>query len=206
MPENVRIELEEGISLEGEFDSGPKEARAAALILHPHPLYGGDMQNNVVGCLRDAALEAGFAALCINFRGVGDSTGSHGNGEDEVRDVVGAAHWLRRKNFGGLALLGYSFGARVGSKAALGLPGLLAGLWVAPPFALGSMEPWPQDVGPLMIAVGDEDQFSPLAEARKYAAQNSALGDFLTIKGCDHFFLGHLSALKRQSARYLTAL
>ena len=206
MAEKVRIEVEEGVALEGEFEPGPNLAKAAALILHPHPLYGGDMHNEVVAALGGAALAAGLSALRINFRGVGASGGRHGGGQAEVKDVAAAAKWLGQRTGGGLVLAGYSFGALVGSKAAPNLAGLEAGLWVAPPFSLGPMTPWPQDMGPLMLAAGDQDQYCPLEELRGFAAENGALGRLLLLEGGDHFFWGHLSALKQKSRDFMAGI
>ena len=102
MIQGVRIPVEDGVVLEGRFHPGPGKAGDAALILHPHPLYGGDMDNNVVAALKDAAIKAGLDALLINFRGVGASTGSHdGQNNGESRDVLAAAKWLRQKKRAG---------------------------------------------------------------------------------------------------------
>ena len=92
---------------------------ARPIVLHPHPQYGGSMDNNVVDALCDGAVRAGWSCLRFNFRGVGASGGVHGGGYAEASDVAAAAaQWLQDQQKCTLALLGYSFGSLVGSLAA----------------------------------------------------------------------------------------
>lgn len=94
-----------------------------AVICHPHPLYGGDMHNNVVMGVHDALLQCGFATLRFNFRGAGGSEGVHENGIAEVDDVLAALRFLAAAegvDAARLALVGYSFGAGVALRASQG--------------------------------------------------------------------------------------
>jgi len=116
----------ETLTIEG--PAGPLEARLeepeddgvpgrAAVICHPHPLYGGTMHNKVVHRLARAARRAGFAALRFNFRGAGASGGEHDHGLGEQDDLRAALGFLReRYPEAGLAAAGFSFGSRVGLR------------------------------------------------------------------------------------------
>ncbi len=84
------------LSLEGilEYPLSAEGDLPAAVICHPHPLFGGNMHNNVVRAVRKSLLERGMVCLRFNFRGTGQSWGTHGNGVDEVQDVVAAVDFL----------------------------------------------------------------------------------------------------------------
>src|SRR5262245_35612061 len=90
------------------------EPRMAALVCHPHPLYGGTMHNKVVYRMARGLRRAGLVVLRFNFRGVGRSEGEHGNLEGEIEDARAALVWLRER-YPALpyALAGFSFGSRV---------------------------------------------------------------------------------------------
>src|SRR5207247_7560700 len=93
----------------------PEPARAGLVVCHPHPLYGGDMDNPVVIRVTEVADGLGIATLRFNFRGVGASTGQHGGGEAEAEDVKAARAAMAERLPAGAAigLAGYSFGAAV---------------------------------------------------------------------------------------------
>lgn len=203
--QRVVIAVDRQVSLEARLDL-PAQAGGAALILHPHPLYGGSMDNNVVDALAQAASEAGWASLCINFRGVGNSTGSHDQGVGEQQDVIAAAAWLGQKAPGPLVLMGYSFGSLVGAQAARRVGGLTAGVWVSPPYVLGELPPWPAGCGPLLVITGENDEYGDLPRLKAYMQAMGALGALKLHPGGDHFWLNGLSALKQQTAEFLTSL
>src|SRR5258705_12775548 len=94
--------------------------RGVALVLHPHPLGGGTMHNKVVFRAASALHEAGLVTLRINFRGVGQSTGTHDDGRGEREDARAALDYLSEQ-YPGLAITicGFSFGARVGMEAGI---------------------------------------------------------------------------------------
>ncbi len=203
--ESVRIEVDQQVSLAGGYTPALR-ARGAALVLHPHPLYGGSMHNNVVEALVQAAAGAGWAALRFNFRGVGGSTGSHDQGRGEQEDVVAAAAWLGRRVEAPLVLLGYSFGALVGCQAAPRIPELAGGVLVAPPLILGDLPPWPQDAGPLLLIAGTEDEFTRVGWLEGYVQEMGARGSLITVEGGDHFFWGGESVLIKQVQEFLGKL
>lgn len=179
--------------------------RAAAVVCHPHPQYGGDMDNPIVIAVVDALVAGGVAALRFNFGGVGASQGAYDDGREEQCDV-GAAEAALAARLPGvpLALVGYSFGAWVGARAALGLPRVRRVVAVAPPlsffdfgFAAGLRRP-------LDVVVGDRDQYcAPDALARLVAAHG---GRSTVIRGADHFFGGVADRVGRAVADFLADL
>src|SRR5262249_28427158 len=106
------------ITLEGLFWAPPQTPAVGVVLCHPHPLYGGEMHNNIVSALADTLQQAGMATLRFNFRGVGRSGGEHGGGEAEVEDVKAAVTYLlSRQTVPTVVVAGYSFGSMVGLRA-----------------------------------------------------------------------------------------
>jgi alpha/beta superfamily hydrolase len=203
---NVSITVDDQITLEGGFTPTDGAPKGAALITHPHPLYGGSMHNNVVEALVQGASQAGWAALRFNFRGTGGSGGSHDNGQGEQDDVIAAAGWLKERANASLALLGYSFGSLVAAKAADRIADLRGGVWVAPPLILGELPPWPPDAGPLLMIAGTSDEFTNAEWLQGYAKDMGARGTLITVEGGDHFYWGGESALIQQTAQFIASL
>jgi uncharacterized protein len=201
--QRVQIGVDQTVTLQGGLSQPEAAPKGQALILHPHPLYGGSMHNNVVEALMAGVLAAGWGALRFNFRGVGDSSGSHDQGRGEQEDVVAAAAWLGKRHPGPLALMGYSFGTLVGAAAAAKIPGLAAGVWVAPPLVMGELAPWPPDAGPLLLIAGQDDEFGRVEALTAYAQGLSARGRLLALEGVDHFFRGLESVLAGEAKSWL---
>lgn len=109
----------DGLQLEGRLSRGAPER--AAVLCHPHPLYGGSMLTPVIMTAEQAFQEAGYTTLAFNFRGVGGSEGTYGEGRAEVADVAGALSFLK-ETIGSRpklqAVAGYSFGSYVGAATA----------------------------------------------------------------------------------------
>ncbi len=201
--EPVVIPVEAGVSLEGLLHRPPGQARGTALVLHPHPLYGGSMHNNVVEALCAGAWAAGWASLRFNFRGVGGSSGQHDDGRGEQDDAIAAAAWLREACPGPLALMGYSFGARVATQAAAGMGALAAGVLAAPALVLGELGTWPEGVGRLLILAGDRDPYTSLPGLRAYLVGLGARAQLRELVGADHFLAGRESELASRTTAWL---
>jgi len=180
-----------GITLEGRLSSGA--APGGAVITHPHPLFGGDMANNVVLTAVRALAARGMSALRFNFRGVGRSTGTYGGGVDEMEDVAAALKFLRSRVPGPHDVVGYSFGAAVAGR------GLLTGLaadgaiFVAPPIAFMDLSFLPEVPGLRLIIVGDRDELCPLPSLQALMAESQPPpgerpAEVRVIEGADHFF------------------
>lgn len=201
--ERHRIFVNPDVTLEAALVLPTGTAKAAAVILHPHPLYGGSMDNNVVAALERAALLAGWAALKFNFRGVWPSTGDHDHGQGEQEDVVAAAAWLRQRLGLPLGVLGYSFGTLVGSAATQSLGDIAAGVWIAPALVLGPLAPWPPHAGPLLLVAGERDPYTNLEGLRAYAQALGARGRLLALPEADHFLGGRESVLIQEVSMWL---
>jgi len=195
MEENVLIQSAD-LSLEGRFRKGAKEG--GVVITHPHPLYGGSLDNNVVWTAVMAFQARGWATLRFNFRGVGDSGGAYGQGLKEVEDLAAALDFLKGRTSGPYHVVGYSFGAFVAARAML--QGLKADgvLLIAPPIAFMEMAFLLQVPRAHLIIVGERDELCPLADLKKMlapagegAAERKAGPPKLTVvAGADHFFRG----------------
>jgi hypothetical protein len=180
-----------GITLEGRW--WPGVAPGGAIITHPHPLFGGDMANNVVLTAVRALAARGMAALRFNFRGVGRSTGTYGGGLEEADDVAAALAFLKSRTPGPCYVVGYSFGAAVAGRALL--KGLAADgvICIAPPIAFMDLTFLPRVPGLRLILVGDRDELCPLAslQALMAASQTPPMetpAEIRVIEGADHFF------------------
>jgi uncharacterized protein len=180
-----------GISLEGRLSVGA--APGGAVITHPHPLFGGNMSNNVVLTAARALAAQGLSALRFNFRGVGRSTGIYGGGVDEVEDVAAALAFLKSRIPGPHYVIGYSFGAALAGRALV--QGLAAdgAIFIAPPIAFMDLSFLPRVPGLRLIVVGDRDEFCPLPSLRALMAERQSLpGETATevwvIEGADHFY------------------
>ena len=163
------------------------EARGVALIAHPHPLYGGTLDNKVVQTLARALLELGYVAWRPNFRGVGASEGTHDAGRGEVDDLAAV---LAHAGASRPVLAGFSFGAAMQAKLAQRMP--------AERLALVGVAVTNQQVpavppGTLVIH-GEADETIPLAAVLDWARPQEM--PVLVVPGADHFFHRKLPALK----------
>jgi len=180
----------------GEPESAPK---GIAVIAHPHPLHGGTMDNKVVHTLFTALLKLEFITVKFNFRGVGRSEGSFGQGVGETEDVIAVTQAIRNRfshQFPEIPLLlaGFSFGGAVQLHAAEKLaPEFL--LLVAPSVANLRAPPVPETTQYALIIHGDKDDVI-LPEAVLGWAEPAAQ-PVLIVPGAEHFFHGKLALLKR---------
>ena len=121
--------------LEGRYHHGRDATAPVALLLHPHPDHGGNMNNKVVYALFHSFARQGFSALRFNFRGVGRSQGSYDRGEGELTDAAAALDWLQtyNPNASSCWIAGYSFGAWIGMQLLMRRPEINRFISVAPP-------------------------------------------------------------------------
>ena len=178
------------VNLEGRLWLGSEPH--GVVITHPHPLYGGTMDNNVVWTAFQAFQAKGWSTLRFNFRGVGLSTGEYGDGLAEVADVQAALMFLGSRLQGKIFLVGYSFGAAVAGRALLSGVAAAGLIMISPPIALMEM-PYLAKVPKLrLIIVGDRDEFCPLPRLEELlgAAPPESRPEVKIVPGASHFLAG----------------
>jgi alpha/beta superfamily hydrolase len=175
-----------------DFPGDPAHARGVALVAHPHPLYGGTLDNKVVQTLARAFVELGYVALRPNFRGVGGSEGSHDDGEGETEDMLKvAAYALERFGRPPVALAGFSFGAFVQTRVAKRLrPERMALVGLA--VRRAGTETVPPDT---ILIHGQKDETVPLADLCEWAERQEL--PVVVVPGADHFFHRRLHLIRR---------
>lgn len=177
----------------------------AAVICHPHPSYGGTMDNKVAYTLARACNEAGLAALRFNFRGVGDSEGGFDEGRGEVDDCLAAVDWLRQTlPAARLVNAGFSFGAYVSFQAAASTEPVQL-ITVAPPmFYFGDNAPTAPPC-PWLVVQGDADDVVEADSNLEALRAMQPVPDIRVLQGVGHFFHGQLTALKEIVVEVLEA-
>lgn len=175
----------------------PAVPPGVAVICHPHPQYGGSMDNKVVTTLARSCAEAGLAALRFNFRGVGASQGRFDEGEGEVEDALAALDWAQSAASDAQAyvLLGFSFGGRVALRAAARrAPAQL--VTVAPAlYSFGSDEV-PAPGCPWLLVHGRDDDVVDCADTVARVQRVQPPVDVRLLDGVGHFYHGRLGSLR----------
>ena len=178
------------LQLEGIY-TAPAGASRAAVICHPHPLYGGNMHNNVVLAVEAGLHASGHATLRFNFRGAGRSQGGYEGGAGEMDDVRAAvAEVLRRSGFARCTLAGYSFGAMMVVQTATAIDAADRLIIVAPPLSFAGMEPLATCARPKLILAGDRDQYCSLPDLDRALMAVPSPQRKTILRGADHFFGG----------------
>jgi uncharacterized protein len=192
--------------LEALLNAGAANATHAAVVCHPHPLFGGTLHNKVVFHTMKALNSFGFPVLRFNFRGTGLSEGEHDYGKGEIEDVRTALDWLDAEYHLPLIFAGFSFGAAIGLHAACpdsrvqGVIGV--GVPVVPVAAekedprVYSFEFLHNCSQPKLFVSGARDQFGPKSKLEALAAAVPEPKKLVIIEGADHFFEGRLRELR----------
>jgi len=169
-----------------------EEHRGIALIAHPHPLFGGTLDNKVVHTLAKAFVELGYVALRPNLRGVGKSQGSFDEGKGETQDMLAVAEHAKER-FGNLPLVlaGFSFGAIVQSRVINRLSAEKLVL-VAPAVTRFDVANVPANT---LVIHGEQDEVVPLAAVLAWAQPKELR--VIVLPGAGHFFHGRLTELKQ---------
>jgi len=175
------------------------EARAAAVVCHPHPLFGGTMHNKVVHAAAEAIVDCGLPVLRFNFRGAGGSGGTHDGGRGEQDDLRAVLDHLSRLYPGQpLLLAGYSFGAYVALVVGCGDPRAKALIGIGLPVNLVPFGFLRACDRPLTLIQGDQDAFGLLPLVIALAAHVPGGARVVVIQGAAHNFAGHLDELARR--------
>lgn len=179
------------------------DPRFSALVLHPHPRFGGDMHNYVVGVLCEAFASIGATTMRFNFRGVGNSEGTFDNGAGESVDARAAAVALRTVVPDvPFVLAGYSFGAMIAASVAADVAP--AGLVLAsPPVAFAALQLADAFRAPVLLITGDRDPVAPAETIRGLASRRRAA---VIVAGADHSWWPGVEALAEEVKTFVKSL
>jgi uncharacterized protein len=192
--------------LEALLNSGAANATHAALVCHPHPMFGGTMHNKVVFHAMKALNNFGFPVLRFNFRGTGLSHGEHDHGRGETEDVRMARDWLDREFHLPLIYAGFSFGAAIGLCAACGVnqegdEKVAALIGIGLP--LNPVDERSYDLSalqschkPKLFVSGSRDQFATRTNLEALVNSLPEPKKLVIIETADHFFEGRLREMR----------
>jgi len=194
MPEII-INGSEG-RLEGRYHHSDQKGAPVVLVLHPHPVYGGTMNNKIVYRLYHTFAQNGFSVLRFNFRGVGKSQGKYDDGVGELTDAATALDWLQLQNPDAMTcwISGFSFGAWIALQLLMRRPEIEGFVAVSPPanlYDFSFLSPCPA-AG--LITQGDRDDVvteeSVSKLAHKLGGQSGSQVEYKGISGADHYYRG----------------
>ena len=195
--------------LEGRYHQSKKPDAPIAIVLHPHPLHGGNMNNRVVFIMFNNFVERGFSVLRFNFRGVGRSQGAFDNGVGELSDAAYAFDWMQQFNSNSTFcwIGGYSFGALISMQLMMRRPEIEGFVSISPPAGtedFSFLAPCPSSG---LIIHGDKDTHVPLDAVKKLAqkldGQKNISVNLSIVKGSDHFYKDNMDNLSKEVASYL---
>ena len=187
--------------LEALLNSGAENSTHAAVVCHPHPLFGGTMHNKVVFHAMKALNNFGFPVLRFNFRGTGLSHGEHDFGGGEAEDARAALDWVENEFHLPLVFAGFSFGAAVGLRVACedDRVKVLIGLGVP----VSPVDDRNYDFGflqsclkPKLFVSGSRDQFGPRAKLEALVNSLPEPKKLVIVESADHFFEGRLREMR----------
>lgn len=195
--------------IEGRYHQSSRPGAPIALILHPHPQYGGTMSNKVVYTLYTCFKDLGFSVLRFNFRGVGRSQGQFEDGPGELSDATVALDWLQSMNPEARQcwIAGYSFGAWVGLQLLMRRPDINNFIAVSPPANekdFSFLAPCP--ASGLIIQGGQDEIVTPSVVAglaKKLNGQRNVEVDFAMLEEGDHMYNNHLVDLYKVVGNYI---
>ncbi len=185
-----------GLRLDARYHAGT--GALAAVVMHPHPQYGGDMDNHVVVAICSELATNGGSTLRFNFRGTGRSEGQYEGGKGEVADASAALAVMRElQPETRMVLLGYSFGAMIAAAVAASEQ-LAALVLVSPPVSMGAIE---IPVGlQTLIVTGERDTVSPAEAARALARDTVRV---VIVPGADHGWWPGIDVLRSQVSAFV---
>ena len=195
--------------LEAKYYKNPKFGSPVAIVLHPHPQYGGTMNNRVVQETFNIFMKNGFSVLKLNFRGVGKSDGTFDNGQGELSDAASALDWIERENqdYSQCWVSGFSFGSLICMQLIMRRPEVTKFIAIAPQpnvYDFTFLAPCPTS-GQIIYGEKDElvskDSIDELNSRLK--SQKGIEVDFFEIKNANHFFSNKEDDLKKTMNSYV---
>jgi alpha/beta superfamily hydrolase len=191
----------EGLKIEGLMEN--LEGEKAVVVTHPHPLYGGEMHNNVVEAIAQAYREQGYSTLRFNFRGVGRSEGAYDDGKGEQEDVRAALKFLSSLGKRRFDLAGYSFGAWVNALGREKIAQVRRMVMVSPPVNFVSFDFLKYEPKIKLVIVGSRDEIAGYKTIEKLMHEWNPKATLRIIEGADHFYWGYSEALKAIIGEFL---
>ena len=187
--------------LEALLNSGAENATHAALVCHPHPMFGGTLHNKVVFHAMKALNSFGLHVLRFNFRGTGLSQGEHDEGRGEADDVRIALDWLDREFHLPMIFAGFSFGAAVGLRVSCPDDRVKTVIGLGVPVAPVDQRSYDFDFlrscsKPKLFVSGSRDQFGPRAKLEALVNSLHEPKKLVIIDSADHFFEGRLREMR----------
>ncbi|MBN8534776.1 MAG: alpha/beta hydrolase [Rhizobiales bacterium] len=195
--------------LEGRYQAAKKKGAPIAIILHPHPQFGGTMNNQIVYNLFYTFHQRGFSVLRFNFRGVGRSEGTFDHGTGELSDAASALDWMQSLNpeARNCWVAGVSFGAWIGMQLLMRRPeieGFISIAAMANRYDFSFLAPCPASG---LFVHGDQDRVAPANEVvsviDKVKVQKGVKLDHVVIEGANHFFENRVDQLVGKVGDYL---
>jgi alpha/beta superfamily hydrolase len=183
------------IRLEGLMKMPPGDR--GVVVTHPHPLYGGDMHNNVVEAVCRAYQEKGYGTLRFNFRGVGQSEGGYGEGIGEQDDVVAALDYLSDLGKEEIDLAGYSFGSWVNALGINRYKKVKRVIMISPPVDLMDFSCLINNPKIRLVITGSEDEIADHRSVKERVTSWNSEATFKVIKGADHFYSRNIGDLQK---------
>jgi alpha/beta superfamily hydrolase len=189
------------VKIEGLLDKTPGEK--AVVVTHPHPMFGGDMHNNVVEAIMQAYREKGYTTLRFNFRGTGQSEGSYDEGRGEQEDVRAALDTLSEAGKTSIDLAGYSFGVWVNSLGIKGFDLARRLVMVSPPVSFIDFSFLEYNDKIQLVIAGALDDIGSATLVKGMIKKWNPEAQYEVIQGADHFYWGKTGEIKRIIQEFL---
>jgi alpha/beta superfamily hydrolase len=199
-----------GLVLEGILTI-PRGAKPlpAVIVCHPHPLYGGSMDNNVICNLSETLTQASLASFMFNFRGVGGSQGEFGQGIGEREDVEAAISFIstvQEVDSKRIGLAGYSAGAGFALPIGFKDARIKAMAAVSPPLSMFDFDFLKSCPKPKLLISGSRDDLTPTDQFLEFCRNLPEPKEYVSIDGADHFWWGYESHLAAKVTAYFTRI
>ena len=195
--------------IEGRYHQSSNPKAPIALVLHPHPLHGGTMNNKITYSLYRAFVNNGFSVLRVNSRGVGKSQGKFDNGVGELLDTTAVINWLHDQNMEATEywIAGFSFGAWIALQTVMRRPELENYILVAPPATKYDFNFIVPCAASGLVIQGTKDEITKEADSAKLAEKllnrDGAEVIYNAVNGADHFFKDHMNEFETFIDNYI---
>ena len=195
--------------LEAKYYKNPKFGSPVAIVLHPHPQYGGTMNNRIVQLMYNIFLENGFSVIKVNFRGVGKSEGVFDNGLGELSDAAAALDWIERQNldYSQCWVSGFSFGSLIAMQLLMRRPEINRFIAISPQpnvYDFSFLSPCPTSG---LMVYGKKDELVPneyIVELDKRLSEQKGIKvEFQSILDANHFFSKREESLIKILDKYI---